>query len=235
MPVIAQFPLEKAILASHVLAGTISLLAGIGALTLGRKGGRLHRACGSCYFYAMAWIFISANLIFALYRFSAFFLFISMFSFYQAFSGFRVLRRKKPGSHTALDWSIAWAALAVIIGSLALSLGVARRGLALTDGLSLLFGALAVLAVRADILSFRRGLAFPPRWWLIHHIQAMVGSFIAAVTAFLVQNGARLTGIRGQQWLFWIAPTMLGTLYIVRETRRIRRETAGVASRPGTS
>jgi hypothetical protein len=109
------------------------------------------------------------------------------------------------------------------IGALAIGLSsLVRRTPQLTDALSLLFGTLALLAVRTDIRTFRRGIAFPPRWWLIHHIQAMVGSFIAAVTAFLVQNGSRLTGMQEHQWVFWIAPTLLGTLYIARETRKVR-------------
>lgn len=217
--------MEKILLVSHIVAGAGSLLFGIGALGLGKKGGRVHRLLGTAYFWSMAWIFASALLILLLYRFNSFLTFISIFSFYLAFSGYRVLRRKKPGSHRPIDWAGALAALAATIAVAALALVQVIGGRAgLLELLSLFFGLFSIQAALADIRVFLGRTALQPRWWLFHHIQAMIGSFIAAVTAFLVQNGSKVFADPDIQWIFWVAPTLAGVLYINFMVGRYRRE-----------
>ncbi len=219
--------MERFILGSHVLAGMAALLFGLGALVLGRKGGWIHRRSGKVYFLSMGWIFISSLAVLLLYRFNSLLVFLSIFSFYQAFTGFRVLRRKSPGSHTLIDWAGAITAISV---TLAVALGVLCKLIAgragLQEGLSLFFGVFALRAAQADIKVFRGRTPLPGRWWLYHHIQSMVGSFIGAVTAFLVQNGARFFPHAEFQWVFWITPTVVGTGYIFYSVGKYKRGVA---------
>lgn len=223
--------MEKVLLISHILAGICSLLFGTGALAWGRKGGLAHRRLGIGYFCSMGWIFATALLILFLYRFNSFLVFISIFSFYLAFSGYRVLRRKSPGSQKAIDWIVALGTVSATLMVAAPALVHIFRGSAgLPELLSLFFGFFSIQAALADIRVFLGKARLQPRWWLYHHIQAMIGSFIAAVTAFLVQNGSRVFGNPEAQWVFWVAPTLAGVLYINFMVGRYRR---GYEATPG--
>src|SRR4029434_2865808 len=62
---------------------------------LTHKGGWRHRRCGKIYFWAMAGVALTA-VVLSLYRPNLFLLLLAVFSFYQAFSGYRVLSRKLP-------------------------------------------------------------------------------------------------------------------------------------------
>ena len=78
----------------HVIAGTIALIvAPIAMLTV--KGGRTHRRWGKVYFWAMAGIALTA-VVLAIRRPVVFLGLLAVFSFYSAFSGYRVLYRKRP-------------------------------------------------------------------------------------------------------------------------------------------
>src|SRR5207245_5580140 len=92
----------------HISAGMIALgLAPIAMLTV--KGGRAHRRWGKTYFWAMA-VVASTAVILALWRPQIFLALLAVFSFYLAFTGYRVLWRKRPGrwqGPVAVDWGAA--------------------------------------------------------------------------------------------------------------------------------
>ena len=78
----------------HILAGTVALLvAPIALLTV--KGGPTHRRWGKVYFWAMAVVAATA-LVVGYWRSLLFLMLVSVFSFYFALSGYRVLYRKRP-------------------------------------------------------------------------------------------------------------------------------------------
>jgi uncharacterized membrane protein YoaT (DUF817 family) len=73
-----------------------------------------------------------------------------------------------------------------------------------------------------DMRSFRQ----PPadrNWWWYYHIERMSGSYIAAVTAFAVQNLTRLLPVE-LMWLPWVIPTIVGVPLIARTIRAYRRK-----------
>ena len=47
--------MEKALLISHAIAGGLTLVSGLMAAFIGKKGGNLHKQVGQVFFYSMAW------------------------------------------------------------------------------------------------------------------------------------------------------------------------------------
>ncbi len=110
---------------THILAGfTAFFIAPVPLLTA--KGGKTHRRWGKVYFWAMAVVAATA-IVLALWRPILFLAFVSVFSFYFAFRGYRVLSHKRPlqgQGPAAIDWV---AAVLALLGSSALIvLGILR-------------------------------------------------------------------------------------------------------------
>ena len=86
--------------------------------------------------------------------------------------------------------------------------------------LQIIFGLLG-LNVGASSLHYIFRAHVAPRSWLREHLSAYIGSGIGAYTAFLVFGGRQLALLNGQwQLLWWIAPSILGGLYIAWASRR---------------
>lgn len=206
--------LETALVLLHVVAGIFALVLAPVAMAT-RKGGRAHRLGGRVYFWAMAVLFVTALGLLAV-RPNVFLLIISVLSFYGAFSGYRVLSRKRPQAEqgaTWLDWGGAWVALAAGVGFIAwgaLTLLDVWES-AIPTAFSFLgvgFGTLLGREAWSDLTSFRQPPA-DPNWWWLYHMDRMLGSYVAAVTAFMVQTvGPRLPS--GLEWTVWIAPALVG-------------------------
>lgn len=215
--------LDKFLTLSHIIAGGLVLLTGLLNMVMRPKGGKWHRTIGKVYFWGMLWIALSAFGIITLFRFNLFLLIIAIFSFYLAFSGYRVLKRKKPGQQSAIDW--AGAIIALVAGLVLFGVGlkgIIGRGVHPFLILAMVFGGLTMLNARTDIRMFRSTEVDEKQWWWYHHMQAMVGSYIAAFTAFMVQNGDRFFPHFEHQWIFWIGPTLVGTPAIIFWIRHYR-------------
>src|SRR5262245_65273441 len=111
----------------HIATGIIALVVAPAAM-LTVKGGRAHRRWGMIYFWSMALVAVTA-VVLSLWRPRIFLTLLAVFSFYQAFAGYRVLWRKRPvlGERPrAIDWA---AAIATLGASAALVvLGFVRPG-----------------------------------------------------------------------------------------------------------
>ncbi len=196
----------SALRAIHVLAGVVALFVAPGAL-LTVKGGRAHRRWGKIYFWAMTVVAATA-VVLGVWRPNVFLALLAVFSFYLAFSAYRVLGRKRPDrgdGPTGLDWTAALltgAASAALIG-----LSVTRPS-AVWQQLGLVpvvFGAIGLILAGRDIWSFVRPPADRNAWWFAH-MTGMLASYIAAVSAFSVVNFTFLpTTVR------WLWPTVIGT------------------------
>ena len=218
--------------AIHIAAGTVALvLAPLAMLTV--KGGRAHRRWGKIYFWSMAVVATTA-VVLALWRPQIFLALLAVFSFYMAFTGYRVLSRKRPAQGeraTLLDWT---AVLVTFATSAALTvLGLVRPGPSWErlGIVPVVFGVLGMVLAGVDLARFTRPPADPRAWWFAH-MGGMLGSYIAAVSAFSVVNFTFLpTAPR------WLWPTILGvplisawiTYYKVR-FRRLASARAEVAS-----
>jgi len=214
-----------ALRALHIIAGfTAFFVAPIPMLTA--KGGRTHRRWGKVYFWAMAVVAVTA-IILALYRPVYFLALVAVFSFYFAFRGYRVLSRKRPAQGQgpkAIDWS---AAIVALMGSAALIvLGILRPG-PVWAGLApvaIVFGIVGGLLAGYDLWQFLNPPADKKFWWYTH-MGGMIGSYIAAVSAFSVVNFRFLPGL-----VRWLWPTAIGVplllLWISRYRRKFNAEPA---------
>lgn len=214
-----------AILAVHVAAGFVALFVAPGAMAA-RKGGRWHRRWGRIFFWAMAAVAASAALLAAMGG-DPFLLLVAVFSFYLAFSGYRVLHRKRPqrGERgSSLDW-------AVTIGTLLASAALIVYGITqVTSGST--FGAVAV-AFGAIGCAFSgrdlKQLVRPPAdelWWWYVHMGNMLGAYIATVSAFSAVNFDFLPPLTR-----WLWPSVIGGPAIALWTAHYRRKFAGRRAR----
>jgi uncharacterized membrane protein len=202
----------KAFLAVHVTAGASAFaLAPLALITA--KGGKAHRRWGIIYFWAMAVVAVTA-IVMSIYRPVLFLGLVAIFSFYSAFVGYRVLGQKAAykGEKTAttLDW---FAAGFTFVASFLLAfLGATNPVLVQNLGIpAMVFGGVGMWI--AGTAAWR--LTHRPKekmfWWYAH-LSGMIGSYIAAWTAFsVVTVGPLLHGA----WWIWIVPTAIGVPAIV--------------------
>jgi hypothetical protein len=205
----------RILLAIHIACGTVGFVCAPVAL-LTAKGGKTHRRWGSIYFWAMAGVGATALILsFALPVY--FLAMVSVFSFYAAFAAYRVLYLKQmyQGQRPAVwDWL---AAIVTLLSSFLLFLmgflqpRLMRVGLIFIAGhpvsiVSVVFGLLGMRLASASIRSFVK----PPKekmFWWFNHLQGMLASYIAAMTAFSAVN---LGHWFGPAWWVWLWPTLIG-------------------------
>ncbi|MFC3476202.1 DUF2306 domain-containing protein [Halobacterium litoreum] len=201
--------LGDAVLQAHVVAGFAALFAGLGALAT-EKGGRRHRQSGRIYVYAMAFVSGTSLALYAVEpTFMRLFLgLVAVFSFYFAFSGYRVLGRKRPSDDPALpDWVAVGLLGAASVGLLAVGATYYLDG-ADFAAVVLVFGAIAGAFAVTDARKFRRER---DRFaWVGEHVVRMGAGYIATVSAFSTVNFTALPSIAR-----WLWPTVLGTPLLV--------------------
>ena len=233
MPIQIMFPLEfiqTVLVIAHIAAGTTALVVAPVAMVV-RKGGKAHRRWGLVFFWAMFVIFVSAVALLA-FRPNVFLFIISILSFYAVFSGTRSLRRKRPEKGqraTWLDWLGAVVALFaglsfIFWGTLPL-LGLTRGDVPLSFSiLGIAFGLFLTQMAWTDLRSF----VIPPQdrnWWWFYHMDRLLSGYIAAVTAFMVQNVGPLLPA-GLEWTVWAAPGVVGGMLISRWIGHYKRKFA---------
>ena len=177
----------RALLGVHIAAGFTSfLLAPVALVTA--KGGKQHRRWGMVYLWAMG-IVAATALPMALYRPVLFLALVAVFSFYAAFSGYRILKLKnlaRGGNAQAIDWV---AAGVTFVSSACLALcGWLRPHLVQNMGIvAIVFGFLGMRLALGEIRKF----IWKPRRRCsggIPTLATFIASYIAAWTAFLVTN-----------------------------------------------
>lgn len=188
----------------HIAAGFLALFAGLGALAT-KKGGRRHRRAGRAYVYAMAVVAGTALALFAFEQSTArqFLSLIAIFSFYFAFSGYRVLSRKRQADEpTPVDW-VAVACLGLAsLGILAVGGGFWLAGNGFAPVL-LVFGTIGSAFAAGDLLAFSGRRAGGT--WLGEHVLRMGAGYIATVSAFSSVNFLFLPTVAR-----WLWPTAVG-------------------------
>jgi hypothetical protein len=205
----------RILLALHIACGIVAFLCAPVALAT-VKGGKTHRQWGKAYFWAMAGGAATALIL----SFALPILFLAMvavFSFYSAFAAYRVLFLKdmyKGARPRTMDWL---AAIVTVLSSLVLfSMGFlqpALMGVGLIEiagrSVSIVSIVFGVIGIGMGLNSIR-GFVKPPQekmFWWFGHMQGMIGSYIAAMTAFSAVN---LTRWFGAAWWVWLWPTIIG-------------------------
>jgi hypothetical protein len=212
----------RVFLGVHITAGASSFLLAPVALATA-KGGKQHKRWGMVYLWSMGVVAATA-LPMALYRPVLFLALVAVFSFYLAFAGFRVTRLKelaRGGSATPVDWIAA--AVCFVASACLAGFGAFRPALVQGMGIvSIVFGFIGMRAAAAEMWKFVRKPAEKMFWWYTH-LGNMIGSYIAAWTAFSVVTLPRIFG--NHMWL-WLWPTMIGVPAIVVTTAYYKRKFA---------
>ncbi|MFT6879158.1 MAG: hypothetical protein ACI8UX_000579 [Psychromonas sp.] len=172
----------------HVLAGIASISAGLIAMVVRKKGGKIHNQAGTVFYWSMFFIFITSILFVALYptvvRYQ-FFLGIGIVSFYPCYSGDRMLKMKKGIDPKWNDWTalalIFISGIAMIIYGLYLQLFAGSLIV-----LFYIFGVLSIAQGSGDLFIFNGKREFGKMGWFFGHAAKMIGAYSAAVTAFCV-------------------------------------------------
>ncbi len=206
-------------LAVHIAGGTTALLSGLAAM-LTAKGSKPHRWAGKIYFAGMTAVFVGAVVV-ALGHQNHFLLMVGFFSYYLTVRGYRILRLKNlhNGQRAArVDWLIVGVAALFLAALLAWGIYALTQG-AMMGAVALVFAAIGGTTVAADIRKFRTPPTDKMHWWY-GHISGIGGSYISAVTAFVVVN----IHVPPFQWVLWVLPAVIGGTLISRTIRSYRRK-----------
>jgi hypothetical protein len=213
----------KVFLGVHITAGASSFLLAPVALATA-KGGKQHKRWGMVYLWSMG-VVASTALPMALYRPVLFLALVAVFSFYLAFAGFRVTRLKelaRGGNATPIDWI---AAVICLTASACLA-GFGAFHPAWVQGMgivSIVFGFIGMQAAVAEMWKFVRKPTEKMFWWYTH-LGNMIGSYIAAWTAFSVTTLSNIFHHAGM--ILWLWPTIVGVPAIALTTAYYKRKFA---------
>jgi uncharacterized membrane protein len=207
------------VLVFHIVGGTVALISGLVAM-LTVKGSKPHRLAGKIYFGGMTAVFVGA-VITAIGHHKDFLLMVGFFSYYLTVLGYRVLYLKKlnQGQKPVLiDWVIISVSAIFILalfgwGIWALTLG-SGMGIA-----GITFGAIGSSFLIMDVRNFIRPPKEKMHWWFTH-LGSMGGSYISAITAFVVVN----VELPQYNWVLWILPAAIGSLLIARTIRKYKTQ-----------
>lgn len=225
---------QTALIITHIAAGTTALIVAPVAMVV-RKGGKTHKRWGWVFFWSMFVIFVSAVALLA-FRPNVFLFIISILSFYAVFSGTRALRRKRPErgqEATWLDWLGAGIALLsgasfIFWGALPLlGLGASEFPLSFSI-LGIVFGAFLTQMAATDLRSFVTP-SQDRNWWWYYHMDRMLSGYLAAVTAFMVQNVGPLLP-SSLEWTVWVAPGVIGGVLVGQWIGHYKRKFAAHTS-----
>ncbi|HEY6617571.1 MAG TPA: hypothetical protein VIZ32_23750 [Vicinamibacterales bacterium] len=215
----------------HIAGGTAALLAMLVPLVT-KKGGTTHRRAG--------WVFVSGMTIVSITAFllagtrwvtnpspqgreaGAFLFFIAILTATGVSAGVRVLRTKTRMMAHRHPWDLGLPALLT-----ASSIAAAAYGLGTGHSLFTAFSIVGLFAGGGQLAYWMRPPSHPMHWWF-EHMSSMLGSCIAATTAFLVVNASRL-GFETFGLAVWLAPTIIGIPTIAIWTRYYRHKFAPAA------
>jgi Predicted membrane protein (DUF2306) len=207
----------------HIFAGFTALTTGLVPM-FSKKGSKTHKTWGTVYYWAMFIVAVTAIIRFQMKPRLIFFAGIAVFSFYNTFTGVRLIHRKKNPKPIFVDW---FGAILMVLGSLVM-LYFAYSTFKVSVSLAILFavfGTFMLVLVFEDLRVFTgrkqidNNVPVQTRYWFQNHISRMGGSYIATVTAFLVVNNPpQIPGL-----VVWIAPGVIGG-FIIARTRKFYRD-----------
>ncbi|WP_339708877.1 hypothetical protein [uncultured Kriegella sp.] len=200
----------------HAFLGGIGLLTGTGSAIV-KKGGKSHKKMGTVFSYAMIASSLISLVIARMPNHENLFLFlIGIFTIYMVLAGNRALtfKNKRKEKADILDLTISGIMLTASIGMFAIGL----IGLFQKNETSILYLFFGVFGALLTIKDFQMFMSFSQNknMWLKNHLGRMIGALIASFTAFLV------AGLHISTLFVWLAPTILGTLYIVYWKRKLK-------------
>lgn len=196
----------KITLIIHVLAGMNSLVSGFIAIVT-KKGQLIHKRAGRIYFYGMIIAAVTALFI-SIVKGLDFFIMIAIFSFYLSYTGYRFVLLKQQ--------KLKWFDIIVIAVNLVVNIYMLFQG----NVILLVFAIIGILNSVGDLrFNFFPKTPSSKLVWLYNHLGKMIGSYIATVTAFLVNNMHI-----GPMLVWWLGPTFIGVFVIAYFTKLYKQK-----------
>jgi uncharacterized membrane protein len=224
------------ILYLHIAGGCAALLSMFIPL-MTKKGGLTHRRAGWVFVSGMTIVSITALLLAGTRwatdpsprgrEIGAFLFFVSILTATSVSAGVRALRAKARTAAHRHPWDLGLPALLV-----ASSFAAAVYGLTSGHHLFTGFSIIGALTGGGRLAYWSAAPTHPMHWWF-EHMASMLGTCIAATTAFLVVNANNL-GLQTFSLVVWLAPTIIGVPTIAIWTRYYRRKFAPAARRVAT-
>lgn len=206
----------------HVAAGCLALLSGLAAILL-RNNVKRHRPAGRVYFWAMTVVFVTA--VYVSVAHGNLFLFcVAFFTYYACLTAYRSLKLKKLHAGQRPHW-LDWTAEVLFglmhVAFVSYGIMLLLRGVTDFGIICLLFGTLGLRGNQVNVKRLR-GIAEHSNYWLLAHIGGMLGSYIGAITAFLVNNNNRW--LHMPQIIAWLGPTVLFVPLMAYEVNRFKKK-----------
>lgn len=203
----------------HIISGTTGLFAGTVNI-IRKKGDKPHRIIGKLFLYSMITVGSSA-IVLSIIHPDHFLFIVGIFTIYMTATGERYLflkALKKQQKPKSLD--IALTVCMGLFGVAFLYFGISYLIKGESFGIVIVaFGAIGLRMVRTDIINYR-GKAKQKSYWLIAHLQRMIGSYTAALTAFLVVNIKSSPSFLPPV-VIWLLPTAITLPIIIRWTKKL--------------
>ena len=203
----------------HVLAGIGALISGALAIILKRNTPK-HKPVGRVYFWCMTVIFVTGVFL-SVCKGLLFLFFIAIFTYYATIIAYRALRLKNlhNGQKPArLDWFIQFVAGLTFIGLVVFAIYRYMVQHSPDAVIPLAFGVMGVLGVYRNVKRFIDGPK-ETMYWLKIHVGNMCGSYIGAITAFVVNQSEH---IPVNPILLWLGPTFILVPVIMVELKKIK-------------
>jgi len=185
---------------THIISGGVALVSGTVAMGT-KKGNKNHKLAGKFFYYSM-WLVIILALYISIIKGLSFLLHVAIFAFFQNYNGFRAIKNKTLKPHV-FDWFIL-----IVAGINAAFMLYSEQPVLIA------FGCISVLLFFSQIktyISVLKGKELSKLLWLNQHIGMMIGSYIAAFTAFIVVNTAMLFPSQSMtiHIIAWLSPTII--------------------------
>lgn len=203
----------------HAFFGGLGLLAGIASI-VAKKGSGPHKKMGKLFSLGMLSSALISIPISWLPKHQNLFLFlIGVFTIYLVLSGNRALKYRSRSKAALVDQLISGAMF--LFSILMIGIGVYTFSKAVNTAiLYVFFGAFGLFFSWIDYRFYQNPIK-TQAVYLVSHIRKMNGAFIASVTAFLV------AGLGFMHLAFWIAPSVLGTFYIIYWRKKVEGKGTG--------
>lgn len=216
----------KIILYLHIAGGTAALVSMLVPL-ITRKGGRAHRRGGWVFVGGMTVVSITAlTLSAARYfldprpeaqAFALFLFYIAILTGEGVSTGIRALRTRHRSADRTHAWDVGLSSVLTLT-----AIAMAGYGIASDHALFAVFSIIGLVNGIQGVIYWLRPHPDRMYWWL-RHMSSMLGSCIAATTAFLVVN-APFAGLSRTSFVVWMAPGVVGGLVTAVWTRYYKRK-----------
>ena len=148
---------------------------------------------------------------------------VAFFSYYMTVRGYRILYLKQLYAGQKPNW-IDWTITSISGAFILFLLGWGIYSVVKGAGMGIVgmtFGLIGSSFLIQDIRNFFKPPVEKMHWWY-GHIASMGGSYISAVTAFVVVN----IHLEQFNWILWVLPAAIGGTIIGRTISKYKRQFA---------